>query len=243
MTNFSTAPADGPPLESGPAGDFLVVDRFTDPLEAQVLKDLLVSEGIPATLGDFHQVQTNTLWATALGGVRLMVPAAFVPRARELMAHMRSGALAIEGDDDPALAPPVVATELALWNPDAAALLSAWLTPVFGAALLAVNARTLGDRALQRTADTWLALSVAVVLAGAWLMRELDASPWRGFQVSGFVLPFTVVWYLFVAHAQSGRIARAHGRRYVHRSLLQVAVPTALALALFGASGVLQPQP
>ena len=241
MTDFSPASTDATPVQ-GPAGDFLVVARFHDPLEAQVLKDLLRSEDIPATLGDLHQVQANTLWATALGGVRLMVPAKYAPRARELMAEMQRGVLAIEGDPDPALPPPIAATDRELWNPDLSALLSAWLTPAFGATLLALNARTLGDREMQRAANFWLVLSAIITGATLWLLRDREPSIGRLFEVSCLLMPYTILWYFFGAHAQSSYIARQHGRRYVHLSMLKAALPAVLLILLVGASGVLQPE-
>lgn len=131
----STLTPDTAPDEAASTGDMAVVAKLPTAQEALTLKGCLEAAGIPATLGDAHTVQTNMLWATALGGVRVLVPQAFVRHANEVIAEYRSGAFEIEGDADPALPPPTTATDLALWGPDLAALLSLWLTPVFGALL------------------------------------------------------------------------------------------------------------
>lgn len=215
---------------------FLVLARFANVIEAQVLKDLLVVEGIPANLGDAHTVQSNGLWNNALGGIRVMVPAASLARARELMSQMQSGALALDADADPGLPAPVVATRQALWNPDVAAVFSVLLTPVFGGVLTLLNERTLANPRGQRTAMAWLTISIAMVGLATWRLCTDGASPspWLGLRVSGLVLPYTILWYLFGAHAQSSRIAKAHGRQYVHRSVLRAAPLAVLALAAVG---------
>jgi len=217
-----------------PPSGLLVLARFDNVIEAQVLKDLLVAEDIPSSLGDAHTVQTNGLWTNAMGGVRLLVPAPDMTRARELMAQVQSGALAIDGDADPELAAPVVATDLALWNMDAAAFFSLALTPVFGSVLMLLNARTLGDPRGRRAATAWLTLSLALAALALWKVSAQGPSPWLGLEASAFLLPYTIFWYFLAAHAQSSRIAKAHGRKYVHRSMLRAAATAALALAGVG---------
>jgi len=223
--------------DTAPSG-LLVLARFDNVLEAQVLKDLLVAEDIPASLGDAHTVQTNGLWTNAMGGVRVMVPASELPRARELMAQVQAGALAIDGDADPKLAAPVVATDLALWNMDAAAFFSMALTPVFGSVLMLLNARTLGDPRGRRTAVAWLTLSTALAAFALWKVSAQGPSPWLGLEASAFLLPYTIFWYFVAAHRQSSRIAKAHGRKYVHRSVLRAAAMAALALAAVGVASM-----
>jgi len=207
----------------------LVLARFANVVEAQVLRELLVAEGIPASLADAHTVQSNGLWANALGGVRVMVPASAITRGRELMVEMQSGALALDGDVDPGLPAPVVATDHALWNTDVAALFSLLLTPVFGSVLMLLNERTLADTRGKRKATAWLAISIAIVSIAVWKLCTdgSDPSPWLGLKASGLVFPYTVFWYFFGAHAQSSRIAKAHGRKYVHLSVWR-AIPFGL---------------
>jgi hypothetical protein len=238
MTDFlSTTPDiagnDAPP------GSIVTLTRFANPLEAQVLHGLLVSEGIRATLADVNQVQTNTLWTTALGGVRVRVPTAHLARAQALLAAMQSGALALAGDPDPGLPPPAVATDAELWNPDVAAFFSIWLTPAFGAALHLANARTLGERALVARARMWLALCALATGAAFWLLREREWTIGRPFEASTILLPFSAVWYFAAAHAQSRHIARAFGTRYVHRSVLHAVAATFVLLLALGSAGTL----
>lgn len=234
---FSPPAAPVEALPDDPAvPTFLVLARFANVMEAQVLKDLLVAEGIPASLADAHTVQSNNLWANALGGIRLLVPAASLSRARELMSEMQSGALALDGDADPGLPAPVVATERALWNPDVAAVFSLVLTPVFGAVLVLLNERTLANSRGKRTAIAWLTIAIAMVGLAIWRLCTdgSSPSPWLGLRVSGLVLPYTIVWYFFAAHAQSSRIAKAHGRKYVHLSVLRAAPLAVLVMAAAG---------
>jgi hypothetical protein len=62
---------------------FVVIDSFTNPLDAHLAKGLLESEGIPAHLHSEHHVWSNWPLSQALGGVRLQVPEEFAGRALE----------------------------------------------------------------------------------------------------------------------------------------------------------------
>jgi hypothetical protein len=239
MTEPFLATSDGAGPEEDGVPAIVTLTRFANPLEAQVLHGLLVSEGIGATLGDYHHVQTNTLWATALGGVRVMVPAAHLERAHALLAAMQSGALALDGDPDPALPPPVVATDTALWSPDLAAFFSIWLTPLFGALLHLANAHALREQGLVVRARAWL-LVCSLATAGAfWLLREREWTMGRPFEASTILLPFTAVWYFMAAHAQSRHVGRRFGVRYVHRSLLHAVAVGFVALLALGSAGTM----
>jgi len=239
MTKPSSTTSDGASPERGGTEAIVTLTRFANALEAQVLHGLLVSEGIGATLGDVHLVQTNTLWATALGGVRVMVPAAHLARAQALLAAMQSGALALEGDVDPALPPPPVATDTALWSPDLAALLSVWLTPLFGAVLHLANAHALREQALVTRARAWFAICAIATAAAFWLLREHEWTMARPFEASAILLPFTAVWYFLGAHPQSRHIGSRFGIRYVHRSLLHAVAVAFVALLALGSAGTL----
>ena len=237
----STLTPDTTPDEGAWTGDMTVVAKLPTAQEALTLKGCLQAAGIPASLGDAHTVQTNMLWATALGGVRVMVPQAFAARATEVIAEYRSGAFEIEGDVDPALPPPTTATDLALWGPDLSAILSLWLTPLFGSVLHWLNSRKLGRPELARRADLGLALAVVATAAAFWLMRERDWTAASPFVVSGFMSVYTALWYLLVAHSQSRFIARSFGRQYRHRNVwLAAAAAFAAMLAVgFGVEAVL----
>jgi hypothetical protein len=77
-------------------GDFVTVARRFDPIAAELLRGRLAADGIPARLADVHLVQTYSLWAAALGGVRVMVPASWAPQAMRAIAAVEKGELALE---------------------------------------------------------------------------------------------------------------------------------------------------
>jgi len=51
----------------------VVVDTYSNPLDAHIARGLRESEGIPATLGSEHHVWSSWPYALALGGIRLQV--------------------------------------------------------------------------------------------------------------------------------------------------------------------------
>jgi hypothetical protein len=83
-------------------GDIVTIARRFDPIAAELLRGRLAADGIPATLGDAHLVQASALWATALGGVRVMVPTSYVPQALRAIAAIEHGELRLEDDGDEA---------------------------------------------------------------------------------------------------------------------------------------------
>jgi Putative prokaryotic signal transducing protein len=91
--------------EEPPHGDLVTVTRVFNSLEAEMLRGCLVSEGIPATLGDAQTIQTDTLLTVALGGIRVMVPSSFAEAARQTVNAFERGELAIDelpADSEPA---------------------------------------------------------------------------------------------------------------------------------------------
>ena len=92
----STPRDDAEPPRFG--GIVTVAHRF-HPFEAELLRGRLCADGIPATLADAHTVQTDTLLTTALGGVRVRVPAEFEAEARRTIAALERGAFALDDDD------------------------------------------------------------------------------------------------------------------------------------------------
>jgi hypothetical protein len=222
------------PGEDAYLGDMAVIASMANPQDAQTLKGCLEAAGIPATLGDAQTVQTNMLWATALGGVRVMVPQALMAQAQDVMTQYEAGAYELEGDDDPALPPPPKATDIALWSPDLAAFLSLWLTPIFGAALHWLNSRRLGVRALARQADAGLALSVLATGSAFWLARGHDWKVASPFVVSGYMAFYTAAWWMLIAQNQGRHVARSFGRRYPHRGVWRAAALVAGVMLAIG---------
>lgn len=71
--------------------DWVVIDGFTDVIQADIVRGRLEVEGIPAILGNRHLVTADWMYAQALGGVRILVPREFVSEARALIADIDSG--------------------------------------------------------------------------------------------------------------------------------------------------------
>ena len=97
-------------------GDLVTVARRFNSLEAELLRGRLAADGIPATLGDAHTVQTDTLLTSALGGVRIRVPTSFEAQALRTIADLEAGSLAL-GDDEVALAEEPATDESPLLSP------------------------------------------------------------------------------------------------------------------------------
>ena len=72
----------------------VTVARYFDPSEAHVVRALLESAGLMATVADDHHVTANYPLSTALGGVRVQVPQDQLEAAREWVAAYASQRLA-----------------------------------------------------------------------------------------------------------------------------------------------------
>ncbi len=67
------------------------IATYLDPLEAEIARGLLESEGIPASLADENLVRMNWSFALAVGGVRLLVPPEAADAARAVLERQRNG--------------------------------------------------------------------------------------------------------------------------------------------------------
>jgi hypothetical protein len=81
--------------------DFETVFRTLDLTQGQVLRALLSSERIPAVLLDEHTIQTQQLWAPAMGGVRIRVPTEYAEQAKRIIAEFQAGTFELPEDDLP----------------------------------------------------------------------------------------------------------------------------------------------
>lgn len=63
------------------------IAHYSFPLEAQIAKARLASEGIPGFIADEHTIGMDWLYSNALGGVRLQVPEQFAAEAVALLAQ------------------------------------------------------------------------------------------------------------------------------------------------------------
>lgn len=83
-------------------GMFTTVASYLDPIEAQIARGLLQSEGIDAHVGDEHLSVANWEWRLAIGGTRVRVADADAERARAILRAMDAGEYAIDDDQAPA---------------------------------------------------------------------------------------------------------------------------------------------
>ena len=72
-------------------GDLILIARFSNVWQAQMLQGRLEVEGVPAIIADANIVQTNPLLTIAVGGARVLVPESHVARAREIATAIERG--------------------------------------------------------------------------------------------------------------------------------------------------------
>ena len=82
------------------SGDLVLIARFMNPVDAQLLQSRLEAEGVPAVVADDHIVQTNPFLTMAVGGVRVLVPESQVERAREIARAIERGDFALDDQKD-----------------------------------------------------------------------------------------------------------------------------------------------
>lgn len=217
----------------------VVAQRFT-PTEAHILRGCLEAAGIPATVSDANLVQADNWLTTAIGGVRVNVPQAFLAQARTVIDALEAGQLDLDADADlpsaTASAPPS-RHDVALWNPDAAAFFSLLLTPLFGATLHFLNSRQLGDDAQSLKARLALAAGALVTFGALYVGLSHEVSVRNTLAASGMVAFYTLLWYVFIGHGQSKLVSIRYGTRYRKMSLW---VPVLIALALLLSPSVAQ---
>ena len=97
------APSPAPPPEPDPepviAGDLVAVARVLDPTEGEMLRGRLEAEGVPAIVVD-KQTATQVFYKYTIGGVRILVPEAYLERAREIVKADARGDYAIDDQTD-----------------------------------------------------------------------------------------------------------------------------------------------
>jgi hypothetical protein len=86
------------PADEPYRGDMVLLVRNLKPTEAHILSSCLVAAGIHAVPGDTHIVQTNSLWALAIGGAKVRVASSQLQDAQQILRSYRKGELSI-GDD------------------------------------------------------------------------------------------------------------------------------------------------
>ena len=76
---------------------FVTVASSLNSIALHILRARLEAEGIPAIVADANMAQS---YSVAVGGARVQVPSEFYEEARQIIADVNSGALALNDDDD-----------------------------------------------------------------------------------------------------------------------------------------------
>jgi hypothetical protein len=92
-------PVSEPEPEPSIDGDLVEVARLLDPTEGEMLRGRLEAEGVPAIVAD-RQTATQVLYRYTIGGVRILVPEAYLERAREVVRADARGDYAIDDRTD-----------------------------------------------------------------------------------------------------------------------------------------------
>ncbi|WP_438952232.1 hypothetical protein [Porticoccus sp.] len=79
----------------------ITVATYSFPHEAHIAKLKLDAKGIPAFVADEHTINMQWLYSSAMGGVKLKVPAPFADQATEALAEDFSDLFEDEAEDDP----------------------------------------------------------------------------------------------------------------------------------------------
>ncbi|ECK2143220.1 TPA: DUF2007 domain-containing protein [Salmonella enterica] len=72
-------------------GEFILLEQFISPVEADIVAGRLQSERISVMLLDQHMVWNNLLQSQALGGVKILVKRRDLEIARRIMEDVRQG--------------------------------------------------------------------------------------------------------------------------------------------------------
>jgi hypothetical protein len=83
-----------------PGRDLFEIARYLVPMDALLAQGCLQAAGIPAVLADEQLVQTNLLWAPAIGGVRILVPQEYIQQAEAALQALQRGEFALDDDAD-----------------------------------------------------------------------------------------------------------------------------------------------
>lgn len=78
----------------------ITVATFSFPHEAHIAKLKLDAKEIPAFVADEHTINMQWLYSSAIGGVKLQVPAPFVEQAIQALAEDFSDLLESDDEDD-----------------------------------------------------------------------------------------------------------------------------------------------
>ena len=95
----------GVELERLPGRDLVVAAKYLIPTHAYLVQGCLAAAGIPAVVADANHAQADQLIAPAMGGVRILVPQAYLAQTAEVLAALERGDFTLSDDAD--VGPPV----------------------------------------------------------------------------------------------------------------------------------------
>jgi hypothetical protein len=212
-------------------GDFVSVASCETPTEAHLLQSVLTAAGLERPqVADANIMRVNPWLASALGGVRVLVPSSEAALARETIARFNAGEFVLEGED---LTPaPLEEQPRLLFNPDLAFLLGFVLTPAFGPAIQLTNAYRI--RASRRGHWGWLIALAAASLLAVLSVHEQQPHPLIVFQASLGIGGLNCIWYFFFGRKQSKGFIARFGAHYRRKRQAMAALRTAVALLAIG---------
>jgi hypothetical protein len=121
----------------------------------------------------------------------------------------------------------VETTGTPLWNPDAAACWSLFLTPVFGAYLHMKNWEALDQPRKAMVSQGWLAVSLTLIvtatLATLLAPKQFHSARWT-------TLVLLIVWYFSSARRQASYVEARFGNAYPRRGWLMPIIAACLML-------------
>jgi hypothetical protein len=77
-------------------GDFVAIASCTTPTEAHLLKETLIAAGLRAEVADANFIQANSWMSSAVGGVRVLVPASLAAEAKAAVDAFNAGAYQLD---------------------------------------------------------------------------------------------------------------------------------------------------
>lgn len=83
-----------------PARDLFTVARYLVPTDAFLAQGCLVAAGVPAVVADANHVQADQLIASAIGGVRVLVPEVYLAQSTAILEALARGDYALDDDFD-----------------------------------------------------------------------------------------------------------------------------------------------
>jgi hypothetical protein len=89
-----------PELEKLQGRDLFVIAKYMVPTDAWLAQGCLVASGIPAVVADANHAQADMLIIAAMGGVRVLVPEAYLQQAQEVLDAFQRGDYALGEDAD-----------------------------------------------------------------------------------------------------------------------------------------------